>query len=211
MNDDDLRSLYRRTMVRPRQAEGEACPPPEALRSVAEGEADEDARLTVLEHVAGCGDCQRELALLAHVADTRARRRAVPIRVPGGVPMGWVAAAAVLVLAFIGGRALATRESAAPVMRGNAPSVTLVAPTGRLPAAPAPLFVWRSVEGATRYEVEVLGPGAEPVAVATVRDTVMPAPSDLEPGVRYRWRVTALRPDGTRLESALLGFDLVRE
>jgi hypothetical protein len=208
MSDDGLGELYRRAVVRARAGDGEGCPSPDALRSVAERTGGEVKRLTLMEHVAGCSDCQRELALLGQVAGTRpaARRTLVP-----RVPVRWLAAAAAIVLAVVGGRALATRGPVAPVMRGDQPAVTLLAPAGSTQATPAPVFVWSSVERATRYEVEVLGPDAELVASAMVRDTVMAAPDDLEPGIRYRWRVTALRADGTRVESTLVGFELIRE
>ena len=205
MNDDALEKLFRRAMVQPRTGDGEACPSPEALRAVAERTAGERERLTLMEHVAGCADCRTELALLGQVVATRpaARRSLVPVR--------WLAAAAVVALALLGGRALATRGRVAPVMRGDEPEVMLVAPTGSVQAVPAPLFVWRPVELATRYEVEVLGPDARPVGGAAVRDTVMMSPDGLAVGVRYRWRVTALRADGSRIESRLVGFDLVHE
>lgn len=204
MNDDALGELFRETVVRARTDE-EACPTPEALRTVVEHALGQEERLAVLAHVAGCSDCQADLALLGQVAGARpAARRSL-------VPMGWLAAAAVVALAFLGGRALVTRTTAPPVMRGGEATVTLVQPSGSVTAEPAPRFVWRSVERAHRYEVEVLGPDAAAVALTTVRDTAMAAPDGLVAGVHYRWRVTALRADGTRVESRLVGFDLVHE
>ena len=204
MNDDDLGRLYIRAVIRPGRDDG--CPSPEALQAVAERMGREEERLAVLEHVAACADCQRELALLAQVAASRPRARRSP------VPVGWLAAAAVVVLAFAGVRALATRGREAPVMRGDEPAVTLVAPAGQVAAGPAGLlFVWHPVPGATRYQVEVLGPDEEPVATATVRDTVMAQPDGLRAGVGYRWHVIALRADGTRVDSPVVRFDLTRE
>ena len=204
MNDDEMGRLYRRAVVRP--SGSDACPSPEALQAVAERAGPEEERLAVLEHVAACAGCQRELALLAQVAAGRpaARRSPVPVR--------WLAAAAVVALAFAGVRSLATRGREAPVMRGDEPAVTLVAPVGQVAAGAAGLlFVWHPVPGATRYQVEVMGPDDELVATATVRDTVMAQPDGLQAGIGYRWRVTALRADGTRVDSPVVRFDLTRE
>jgi hypothetical protein len=204
MSDEKLGELYRRMLARPRPDGRGGCPSPDALRSVAEREADAEARLAIMEHVSGCADCQRELALLGQVADT-VRRPARP------VPAWWLAAAASVVLAVVGGRALLTRGGVEPVVRGDAPAVMLVAPSGAVRTGSAATLVWRAVPDALRYEVEVLGPEAELVQSATVRDTVVPLGGGLESGVEYRWRVTAVRRDGTRLESPLLPFTLTRD
>jgi len=202
MSDEVLGELYRRMLARPRPRGRDECPSPDALRSVAEREADAGERLAIMEHVSGCADCQRELALLGQVADTVRRPRRP-------VPAWWLAAAASVALAVLGGRALLTREGVEPVVRGEGSSVTLVSPSG--PVETATALVWRAVSDAARYEVEVLGPEAELVQSATVRDTVVPLGGGLDPGVAYRWRVTAVRRDGTRVESTLLPFTLARD
>jgi len=202
MSDEVLGQLYRRMLARPRTFGREECPSPDVLRSVAEREADADARLAAMEHVSACADCQRELALLVRVADTAHRSRRP-------LPTLWLAAAASVVLALLGGRALLTRVGVQPTVRGEAPAVTLVSPSGSVGTAAA--LVWRAVPDAARYEVEVLGPEAELVQSATVRDSVVRLGGGLQPGVEYRWRVTAVRRDGTRVESPLVPFTLTRD
>ncbi len=204
MSDEMLGELYRRMLARSRPSGRDDCPSPEALRAVAEREATAEERLGIMEHVSACADCQRELALLGQVADTVRRSRRP-------MPAWWLAAAASVVLAFLGGRTLLTRNGEEPVVRGEAPRVTLVSPSGAVGAGSAAALVWRAVPNAARYEVEVLGPEAELVQSATVRDTVVPLGGGLEPGVEYRWRVTAVRGDGTRVESPLLPFTLTRD
>ncbi len=199
MSDEVLGELYRRMLARPRPDGRDECPSPDALRGVAEQEAGADLRLAIMEHVSGCADCQRELALLGQVADTVGRTRRP-------APLWWLAAAASAVLVVVGGRALLTGGGVEPVVRGEAPAVTLISPSGSVGTAAA--LVWRAIPDAARYEVEVLGPEAELVQSATVRDTVVPLGGGLEPGVEYRWRVTAVRRDGTRVESPLLPFTL---
>lgn len=204
MSDESLGDLYRRMIARPQPGGRRDCPAPDALRAVAESEAGREERLLVMEHVSGCRECQRELALLGQVADAH-RRAWRP------TPAWWLAAAASLVLAAFAGRSFLSRGGPEPVMRGAAATVTLVSPVGSVDAAGAGRLVWRSVADAGRYEVEVLGPAADPVQSLTVRDTLAPLTAALDPGVEYRWRVTAVRRDGTRLESPLTAFRLRRD
>jgi hypothetical protein len=205
MTENELGELYRRTMVLPPGGGDGACPDAEALRAVAERTGPEPQRLTTVEHAAACSDCQRDLALLAQVAGTR------PVARRSLVPVTWLAAAATVVLAVAGVRVFSTRGDEAPVMRGEEASVKLVAPLGRVSAESAPLFVWHEVEGAVRYEVEVLGADAAVVATHTARDTMLRLTDELRAGSSYRWRVTAVREDGTRVESLLGRFELTRE
>ncbi len=98
MNDDALGKLYRRAMVQPRAGDGEACPSPEALRAVAERTAGERGAPHPHGARGGLRGLPTELALLGQVVATRpaARRSLVPAR--------WLAAAAVVALAVLGGR-----------------------------------------------------------------------------------------------------------
>ncbi len=73
MNEDALGELYRRTLAAAPEAKS-ACPTPETLLSIAEQAAGESCARH-LEHVSGCADCQRELALLAQVRHVGPRPR----------------------------------------------------------------------------------------------------------------------------------------
>lgn len=204
MKDEDLAFLYRRTLVRSQAERGDDCPLPERLQAVAEGDADADERLAVMAHVAGCLPCQRDLGLLSQVAATRPRtRRKYPVQ--------WLAAAATVLLAFVGIRALGPDVPAPPILRGDPPALTTVSPVGTVTEAAAGSLVWRAMPGATRFEVELLTPGGVLVYSGTVRDTVLPIPPGIAPSAPYRWRVTAVRADGTRTASAWVSFTIEPE
>jgi len=199
MKDEELSSLYRRALEDADGVPGSECPSPERLQAVAEGEAAHGERLSVMDHVSRCLRCQRDLALLGQVAGTRPRSR------PSEGAM-WLAAAATVVLAFVGLRVVGPWGGEAPVYRGDESIVTTVSPRGEVTAAAAGALVWRAVPDATRYEVEILTPDGEVVHVETVRDTTMGAPQQVTLPGSYRWRVTAVGADGTRTESALVSF-----
>jgi len=201
MKDKELSVLYGRMLERTNEEQGDDCPSPERLQAVAEGDADADERLSVMAHVAGCLPCQRDLALVAQVAATRPRSRR-------SVPTTWLAAAATIVLAFVGLRALGPGEREPTVLRGDQPAVLTVSPAGGVTGAAAGRLVWRAVPGATRFEVEILTPQGELVYSGTVRDTVLVMPPEIAPSRPYRWHVTAVRADGTRTESAWVTFTI---
>jgi hypothetical protein len=201
MRDEELAGLYRRTLEGTMDRPDAECPALERLQAVAEGEADADERMAVMNHVASCLRCQGEVALLAQVATARPRSGR-------GIPVAWLAAAATVVLAFAGLRVLGSRETVPPVLRGDGSAVMTVSPAGNVAVAAAGALVWRSVAGATRFEVEILTPEGELVYSDTVRDTVAPMPPGIAPSRSYRWRVTAVQADGARTESALVTFTI---
>ncbi len=198
MDDERLRALYAAGVSGRAPASREACPEPETLRAVAERTASSDTRLDTLEHVSECSSCQRELALLMQVADAKPRfvRSA----------SAWAAAAAAVVLLALGVRSTWERRAVEPVTRGGGGGPTLVSPAEGLRGAEAGALVWRSVSRATRYEVEILAEGGSVVFEGTTRDTVMAMPEEVEAGTTYRWRVSAVRADGTRIDSGMGSF-----
>jgi hypothetical protein len=201
MNDQALEGLYRKLLAHSRQGGRGACPAPEALRAVIERTLATDRRLDIMEHVAECLPCQRDLALLAQVAGTRPSRGGIVTR-------WWIAAAASVVMAVAGGRALSTRGRGDAVVRGETSAVELAAPVGEVARASAGDLVWHPVRGATRFEVEILDGTGAVVYTATTRDTTAPMPDVVRPEAQYRWRVSAVRRDGTRVESAVRSFTL---
>jgi hypothetical protein len=201
MNEDVLKALCESTLARAADAPREECPEPDALRAIVEAVASEAERLETMDHVAGCPACQRELALLGQVATAKPRALRV-------APAWMAAAAATVVLAVFGLRAARERTPLAPVMRGNEATVTLLSPSGSVDRLAAGSLVWGAVAGATRYEVEVLDPDGALAYSATVRDTVAALSSQLASSVAYRWRVSAVRADGSRLESGVSSFTI---
>jgi len=197
MNEDRLRELY--ALGPARQVDDGACPDPEALRAIAERRASQEQRIETLRHVSRCPQCQRDLALLAQVAAAEPR--------PTRLAARWLpaAAAAVLVIGAIG--VLRIRGPQDPVFRGG-DALELVGPSGEVSSAMTATLVWRTVPRAARYEVEILDADGNVVFQGNVTDTVAPMPPSVAEAGTYRWRVTAVRADGARVQSALGAFTL---
>jgi len=200
MDDERLRALYSTGLSGRTPPSREVCPDAEALRAVAERGAPSDVTLDTLDHVSGCPSCQRELALLMHVAD--AKPRFLP-----SIPV-WAVTAAAVVLLALGVRSTWERRAGEPVTRGGSGGPMLVSPADRSRSADVDALVWQSVPRATRYEVEVLAEDGSVVFEGTTRDTVTAMPPDVTAGVLYRWRVSAVLSDGTRLGSGLGSFTI---
>ena len=125
-------------------------------------------------------------------------------------PRTWRAAGALAALAAalaltVGVPAL-LRDEAAPVMRGEADSVVLVAPP-IAPVAPADArtFVWRPTPEAARYTFELLTADGALLHEAVTVDTTLalPATVTLTPDAEYRWLVRATDAGGEARGSAV--------
>jgi len=205
---------------------------PETLLALARGELPEEERLALFDRVMASERSRQEFALVraateADAAATRASGQAdesgdapdgagvVPLRLVSSVPRpprapagrGWwrsgvpVAVAATLLLAVgitrWGGRAVE------PVLRGAIDTVALAAPADGAELATPIDFAWHPVDGAVRYEFQLLDTDPTPIFSTVVADTtmVLPASVTLRPGVIYRWLVRAIddagQPRGT--------------
>jgi hypothetical protein len=106
-------------------------------------------------------------------------------------------AAAALVLAIV---FLPARDSQPPVPDSavRATRLTLIAPIGTV-AIPAELR-WVSPIAASHYRVEIHDAAERELYAATIEGERLSLPDDLQrllqPGQEYRWRVTALDPEG---------------
>jgi hypothetical protein len=207
--DERLRAAYGEALAGGRVVVGGAHPTPDELEGLVERRMPEAIRLALLDHVMACAACVREVELLRAVERggvTLARAR--PVR---GNPRLLALAASVLVV--VGGGLLARRVLAPSarepeVVRGDSGGVTLVAPSGPVPAGVSVVLRWRPVTGAVRYEVEVLSERDEVVAGGSTVDTLytLPGVVRLTPGSRYQWWVRARLRDGTVDRSGLGGF-----
>ncbi len=192
MNDDRLAALYRHSVADRKPHDRSACPPPEDVAALADGTLPDARRLALVDHVAACADCSRDLALLHSVA---AARQPAPYR--------RIAMAAAAVLALAVGAPLVWRAMSPPptddVFRGAGLRMALVAPTGTVDAEAGRLLVWRRVEGAAEYRVELIRGGAVGFS-ATTGDTSLTLPDSvrLVTGTDYEWSVEA-RVEGERV------------
>lgn len=202
MGEAELRDLYRKTMRHP-SAGREGCVPPERLRDLAEGRGAESERLTLLDHVMACEACLREFELLRALVHARPREERWPKRRHLAI-----AASVVLLL----GAGIVWRQVAGPeapdTFRG-AEDVVVVAPEDGVVAAPV-TFVWRSVEGALDYEIELSDADGNAVYRGTTPDTLLalPASVTLAPGATYAWWVHARLRDGRMKRSSVHLFSL---
>lgn len=189
MRDERLRDAYRGLIREPGPGR-DGCPSAEALDALVLRQGPEPERLATMEHISSCAACQRELNLLRALEHTAPR--AMPIARP-------LALAATVVLAIAAGLTWqATRPSTDP-LRGDTPLVQLVAPAeGRVaPEVGSVEFVWRAVEGATRYIVELMDAEDRVTVRREVTDTTLTLEREaLTEGSALQWRVRAHLPGG---------------
>ncbi|MFH1277233.1 MAG: hypothetical protein ABIK65_02500 [Candidatus Eisenbacteria bacterium] len=75
-----------------------------------------------------------------------------------------------------------------------------IEPSGAV-RAPMEFFVWRRLEGAERFRLELTARDGSLLWTATTTDTILQAPRGLEfdPTRIYRWRITSTFADGLTL------------
>jgi len=218
-----------------------SCVAPEDILALVRRELPEERRLEVLDHVMACDDCRREFDLfraletagggattgatagetpspasdqeparptspkVVDISTRRARswRRALPFAI------------AACLLLVVGIEARRFGGQPADVMRGEDAGVTTIAPSGDVTDAPlgtAPVvFAWRPVDGASRYEFEVLdGDGTVVYSASTGDTSIVVSARDAAERFRtdatYQWWVRAVTPDATQPRSALRPF-----
>jgi hypothetical protein len=204
VTDHELREIYARILASRAEATGsgrERCVSPENIQQLAEGTVDSESRLLWMDHIAACPMCMYELALCRAAADAGA-----PVVTSRRKPqLSWLALAAAVAALAVGAVLWRTnRDSQPDVMRGTGSAIQLIQPGDRAAVSPNGLaLVWFASPRAVRYDVEILDPAGTPVLVTTTSDTLtqVPATTNLVPGRDYRWRITALLADGSRLNS----------
>ena len=197
--EDSLRELYQQATA---GADREGCPSRDQLAALAAGGAAGRDRGRILDHVASCNRCAREVQALRRL-EPRPREVANELEPGAGVPRpaarfrrrhGLLAAG--LVAVALGGTTLLNPRSPAPaagVVRSAAEAAARPAPDSRLEAAPAELS-WPPQQGATGYRVRLFDAGAqvlwdgEPVA-APAWQLPPAARENLLPGRSYFWTV----------------------
>ncbi len=167
-------------------------PAPEDLEALVRRQGPEATRLQRLDHVMGCEPCRQDFELLRAIvaAESESAIRRLP---------AWLPLAAALVMAVgVGGVWLSQRSNGpSDVMRdGGTAELLLLAPVDSSRSAEGSLgFVWSSVPHATGYHFELLTDEGQLVHETTTPDTTVVLVPALAAG-RYRWWVTARRPEG---------------
>ena len=199
-NDMELRALYQRLVEARSDSERRSCPTPEQIVALADRTLPESDRLTHLGHVSACSHCQRDLSIARAVAEPQASRSARSI----GRGTGGLAAAAIIVFAVV--MATRDRDREPEVLRSTDTAVEVVRPSG-VGAATDTLFVWRTVDRARTYRVEVMTAGGNLVQSGETADTAWALPRRLATG-EYLWRVTASLTDGSTRSSPAVRFQV---
>lgn len=156
-------------------------------------------------HLSWCEDCRLLVSQTARMLAARRRRRYAL----AGIGTAGAAAAAAIAILVIGPAIEAERER--PVLRAPAAEsvetvIPVVRPTGQTSLSEGSLtFVWRPVGAKTRYRFSLSAPDGREIWGASVDDTVVTLPEDIEveAGETYVWFVDALLPDGTAATTGL--------
>ena len=93
---------------------------------------------------------------------------------------------------------------------GTSSTVELVTPPDRMTSPRVHRFVWRRLGSSTLYRFHLYEVSRAPVWSALVRDTSLAVPNSVElrKGRTYLWRVEAILPDETTMDSELRAFTL---
>ena len=212
LTDEGLQELYERALTERAAPDRADCVSPPEILALVRREDGEERRLATLDHVLACTACRREFELLRAIE--LAGEQAGAVRQPA--PRAWAIggwrqvaplglAAAVLLAVGLGVWQRAPRHDGPDVERGASDSVTLLAPAADTAASAPVTFVWRSVPGARRYELEVLDAGGTPVYGLTTSDTVVTLADArrLAPGAEYRWWVRVSNDAGSQRASPM--------
>ena len=156
-------------------------------------------------HLAGCGECRREVLETQQLV-----KRVRPLR-RAPVWAGSVAAAAavVLLVAKLGSGPGRLPETAHPVRVGGGMSqLVAYGPTGEDISTRGLRFVWGAAAGAVTYRFTVTGSDGVAVWSRSGIDTIVALPDSivLHPGQRYFWVVDALFADGASRSTGMREF-----
>jgi hypothetical protein len=196
VNEEFLRRSYERLLViREHESPNrDLCPSVDDIHALVRREGDEATRLRRLDHVMQCPECRKEFDVI----------RSVELSQPPAPASNWRLWAFAAMLVLVLGASLVWRmmnvTPGRDVLRGSSEQVTLVAPAElaqlQLPAS----FVWKPVDGALGYRVELLDQAGGVIWSSEVADTILRL-ENRPVGDVASWRVVAEFLSGLPLES----------
>ena len=219
-----LAAIHLRAQASGRSSRSDQCPEELALSSLVDGTVQPGPRAEMIDHLASCGSCRREVAALSRLcAEPEIRRELEQLRAPeprttrqrlariGGVIGAATAAAAVgllLVPRFQAGDPTGASDHRGSVWTLSAPPLA-IAPAG--PVRESPRFVWTSVPRADRYELTLFDQTGVILWETRASDTLAALPDSvsLAPGTPYFWKVEAQQGFDRWSESDLVEFTLM--
>ena len=208
MGADDLRDLFQ---GQPREVSpGEDCPSPDAIWASAHGELLPEENRRVIDHTGRCPSCAEDWRLARFVSRRMDEEPDRPAAGATGTARRhrWLAAAAVVLVAILGGvslhlwqtedREMVLRDQPGAVIESRTPE------NQPLPRA-HPTLRWSGPEGA-RYSLVVTTAQLRVIVRKEgLRETEYTLPGSvvtgLAPGTDLLWHVEALLPDGSRVMS----------
>ncbi|MGH7584968.1 MAG: hypothetical protein ACREMH_01865 [Gemmatimonadales bacterium] len=192
IDDERIKQLYARRVAERDRPGGPGCVSPEAILALVRREGREQERLATLDHVMSCAACHREYEWLGAVdravveaEPSVERRRSWQFMRPLALAASLlVAVGAVLVV-----RRMVT-DGPEP-LRGNGADIELVGPSAEVSVDAPIAFVWRRLDGVSRYVLEVQRTDGSVVFTETTGDTTvtLPDPAGVLPEGDYRWWV----------------------
>ncbi len=199
MKDEQLRRAYAALLARQSGGDRSRCVTPDQLRNLLDREGQEVERLELLDHVMSCGSCHQEYKLLrAAMSPPTLMRRLIRFRLE--------TAAGLLLIIVAGALWLQTgKRLTGPMGLGRDPKpVVLVSPVGSTPLRDNIVLLWRRVEGAADYEIELRDEDGLVLFTVSTSDTALPLPDSISllRGHSYSWSVRAELPRGSRYGSA---------
>lgn len=226
LKDEELKGLYQSYVTMRTSGDREGCPSPETLLSFFVSRSKARKKLKIVDHLTNCSACIREFELLLEIqrfqdqltpqvreATDSGRFPSTPLGALRTIGHSWrispIIAGAIFVIASL---IIVIRELGRPVgVRATSSSIVLVQPNPINPASLPLIFIWKEVNGAETYVLELYDDALLPVWKSReLSSPPVTMPEDLARRLRlnkpYFWMITAYQNKEKLAESELTRF-----